>query len=82
MVGVHYRHGKVLIHKVDGSNPENKIADKPSWSVDVREIIAMAFTGTLAILLALKEQYNYAMVLGTGLLTYATARTVPRARRE
>ena len=70
-VGVRYSHGKLLIFK---SNPG---VSQPSWAVDIREIIAMGFVGVGAMLLIWQGEFNYAMILLTGLLGYATGRTVP-----
>lgn len=75
-IGVVYRDGKILIYKVE-NNPETKIEGKPSWAVDIREILAMLFVGSAALCLIIKGNINEAMMLLTGLLGYATGRTVP-----
>ncbi len=66
----------MLIFKATG-NPTLSMEEKPSWAVDIREIISMAFVGTGALALIIKGEINYAMILLTGLLGYATGRTVP-----
>lgn len=71
-IGVRYSHGKILLYR---GNPE--IANQPSWAVDIREIIAMCFAGAGALALILVHEYEYAMILLTGILGYATGRTVP-----
>lgn len=75
-IGVRYRDGKLLIYR-GTDNPENTLNDKPSWAVDIREVLAMVFVGSGALILILKDQYDLAMYLLVALFSYATGRTVP-----
>jgi len=73
-LGVRYAHGKVLIYP---NNPSLGLAEAPGWAVDIREIIAMGFVGVAGLCFIFKGEYQNAMILFTGLLAYATGRTVP-----
>jgi len=74
--GVLYRDGKILFYKATQTNPEIKIDDKPSWAVDIREILAIFFVGTGAIALILKGNINEGVSLLSGLLGYVIGRTI------
>jgi len=77
-IGFRYKDGKIWLwpfHK--SANPGKLTADDaPKWSVDIREIIAMVFVGSGAMCLLWKGDTQNAMILLTGLLSYATGRTV------
>lgn len=70
-LGFRYVNGKVLIYS------DNPSASSPAWAVDIREIIAMLFVGVAALMLLYQGKHEYAMILLTGLLGYATGRTIP-----
>lgn len=76
-LGFRYSNGKLWVFKAKMSNPTEEVADKPSWSVDIREILAMGFVGVAAICLIMKGYISEAMYLLVGLLGYATGRTIP-----
>lgn len=78
-LGFLYRHGKVLIYTA-GNNPE-PMADKPSWAVDIREILAMLFVGVGAICLIYQGDVEGAKMLLIGLFGYATGRTIPGGKQ-
>jgi hypothetical protein len=79
-IGVRYLHGKLLIYRnfVPSPNPGEVT---PSWAVDIREIIAMFFTGVGAIALLCLNKTDDAMKLLIGLMMYATGRTVPGGKQ-
>lgn len=75
-IGVRYVHGKVLIYQGVSSNPDIEF-DKPTWAVDIREILLISFVGVGALLFIFKEQYGYAKELLLILSGYIMGRTVP-----
>jgi hypothetical protein len=76
--GFRYADGKVHIFRAndDGrfnSNPGTRV---PDWSVDIREIIAMCFAGASGLAFIFVGKHDYAMVIASSLLSYATGRTI------
>ena len=74
--GVLYRDGKILFYKALKTNPHTEISDKPSWAVDVREVLAIFFVGAGAIALILTGQADKGTSLLSGLLGYVIGRTI------
>jgi len=63
--------GKILVYK------DNPGLTHPAWAVDVREILLIMFIGIGALLLIIKDQYNYAVQILMVLAGYVTGRTIP-----
>lgn len=79
-LGIKYSNGKVWIFKYLTNSAKEGGSETPSFSVDIREILAMCFVGTAAIALILKNDTTDAMLLLVGMLGYATGRTVPTSK--
>lgn len=79
-LGFRYANGKVHIFKAnkDGRFSTNPGERVPDWSVDIREIIAMCFAGAAGLAFIFVGKHDYAMVISSSLLSYATGRTVGR----
>lgn len=75
-IGVRYVHGKLLIYQGNSNNPDVEF-DKPTWAVDIREIMLIMFVGVGALLFIFKEQYDYALEILLVLSGYIVGRTVP-----
>lgn len=72
-IGVRYVHGKLLIYQGNSNNPN----DKPTWAVDIREIMLIMFVGVGALLFIFKEQYDPAKEILLVLSGYIVGRTLP-----
>jgi hypothetical protein len=70
-LGFKYLDGKILVYKW------NPGLNHPAWAVDVREILLIMFIGIGALLLIIKDQYNYAVQILMVLAGYVTGRTIP-----
>jgi len=83
--GVRYHNGKLLFFKADSNgsfhSSSNPRTVAPSWAVDIREILAMVFAGTGALILLFKGYVTEAMYILIGLTNYAIGRTVPGGKQ-
>lgn len=79
-LGVRYRDGMLIFSRAT-SNTEGS-GNPPSYTVDIREVIALSGVFIISAICTLKNEFNYAVLLASNALSYAFGRVTTAQKKK